>query len=245
MGSAIVLLMIFSAGFIGYATVQLLQNLRTDNNRQPIVSEPSNPEEETSPTDKTPETSSPETKPKENQPEVSPPSPQPDSPALDLELNTPTLVVPTIPVDEEPPATAESSLEEVPIFSTGAKKEQVIARLGKPTSIGEGYWENTESVLYKDYIAGQVDLGLLFDRDTGKLRQTEASFASSVKLKIMEDKLRQMLQGQITPEIREALRQVYRRETDLRSFRIANWKGIIQRQQDNQLYIGVWDKELH
>lgn len=236
--SAIVLLMVFSAGFIGYATVQLLQNLRSEGNREPVVTEPSNPEEETSP--KAPEESSPETKPKPK-PDVSPPSPEPDSPVLNLELNSPTVVVPTVPIDEE----SSIPVADVPIFNIGVNKEEVIARLGEPTSISKGYWENTQSVLYKDYVPGKVDLGLIFDRDTGNLRQTEASFASSVALDLIEDKLTQMLQGEITPAIREALRQVYRGETDLRSFQIAEWEGIIQRQQGNQIYIAVWDQEFH
>ncbi len=236
--SAIVLLMVFSAGFIGYATVQLLQNLRSEGNREPVVTEPSNPEEETSP--KAPEESSPETKPKPK-PDVSPPSPEPDSPVLNLELNSPTVVVPTVPIDEE----SSITVADVPIFNIGVNKEEVIARLGEPTSISKGYWKNTQSVLYKDYVPGKVDLGLIFDRDTGNLRQTEASFASSVAFDLIEDKLTQMLQGEITPAIREALRQVYRGETDLRSFQIAEWEGIIQRQQGNQIYIAVWDQEFH
>jgi len=236
-GSAIILLMILSAGFIGYATVQLLQNLRSESNSEPIVTEPNHSEEETPSTDNPPETSSPETK-TEADPQGSSPSPQPDSPVLNLELNSPTVVVPTVPIEEETPTT----VADVPIFNIGIKKEQVITRLGKPTSISKGYWENTQSVLYKNYVPGKVDLGFIFDRDTGKLRQTEASFAQSVAFDLIEDKLTQMLQGQMTPAIREALGQVYRRDTDLRSFQIADREGIMQRQQGNQIYIGVWDQ---
>ena len=235
--SAIILLMILSAGFIGYATVQLLQNLRSESSSEPIVTEPNHSEEETPSTDNPPETSSPETK-TEADPQGSSPSPQPDSPVLNLELNSPTVVVPTVPIEEETPTT----VADIPIFNIGIKKEQVIARLGKPTSISKGYWENTQSVLYKNYVPGKVDLGFIFDRDTGKLRQTEASFAQSVAFDLIEDKLTQMLQGQMTPAIREALRQVYRQDTDLRSFQIADREGIMQRQQGNQIYIGVWDQ---
>ncbi len=237
MGSAIVLLMIFSAGFVGYGTVQLLQNLRRDNTGEPTVTEPSRSERETlSPEQKESEAS--------QEREQDSPAPQPEAPTLDLELNAPTVIVPTIPV-EEPPANSDVEVAQVPVFSTGVQKAEIINTLGKPTSIRRGYWENTQSVLYKNYVPGKLDLGLIFDRDTGRLRQTEASFASAVDLNLMERKLRQMLQGQITPEIREALVQVYRRETDLRSFVIADWKGMIQRQEGNKIYIAVWEKDLH
>ena len=82
-------------------------------------------------------------------------------------------------------------------------------------------------------------------RSEGPVERLElASFASSVELTVIEGKLQQMLQGQITPEIREALAQVYRQETDLRSFAIADWEGMIQRQQGNRIVIRVWEKEL-
>ncbi len=244
MGSAIMLLMIFSAAFVGYGTVQLLQNFLRESTRNPMLSEPSN-REETSPSEDTPTDSSSE----EQEDDPSLPS-QLEKPILDLELDSPTVIVPTIPLEQEtiPPeqeaSLPEPSLEQVPIFSTGVPKTQIIETLGEPTSMRRGYWENTQSVAYQDYVAGKLDLEFIFDRGTGKLRQTEASFASSVELTLIEGKLQQMLQGQITPEIREALAQVYRQETDLRSFAIANWEGMIQRQQGNRIVIRVWEKEL-
>jgi len=238
------LLMIFSAAFVGYGTVQLLQNFLRESTRNPMLSEPSN-REETSPSEDTPTDSSSE----EQEDDPSLPS-QLEKPILDLELDSPTVIVPTIPLEQEtiPPeqeaSLPEPSLEQVPIFSTGVPKTQIIETLGEPTSMRRGYWENTQSVAYQDYVAGKLDLEFIFDRDTGKLRQTEASFASSVELTLIEGKLQQMLQGQITPEIREALAQVYRQETDLRSFAIADWEGMIQRQQGNRIVIRVWEKEL-
>ncbi|MDR9403159.1 MAG: serine/threonine-protein kinase [Halothece sp. Uz-M2-17] len=242
-GSAIALLLIFSAGFVGYGTVQILQSFRTGNSRDSVVTEPTNPED----------TSPPEsTAPKAEEDNISPPSPQVETPPLDLDLNSPVVVVPTVPVEEAPPPTPtptpptpEPTVEDVPIFTTGVTKQDVIQALGEPTSIRKGYWENTQSVLYKNYIGDQLDLGLIFDRDTEKLRQTEASLSTSVEFSVIEDALTQMLQGQITPEIREALKQVYRQETDLRSFAIGDWEGMIQRQEGNRIYIGVWEKELH
>ncbi|WP_041596388.1 serine/threonine-protein kinase [Halothece sp. PCC 7418] len=245
-GSAIALLLILSAGFVGYGTVQILENLRRSSDQDSVATEPTNPQE-TSP----PESNQPKEEPKKED-KVSPPSPQVETPPLNLDLNSPVVVVPTVPVKETPspppsptPPTPQLTGEDVPIFSTGVKKQEVLKTLGEPTSIRRGYWENTQSVLYKNYIPDQLDLGLIFDRDTEKLRQTEASFSSSVELSMIEAALTQMLQGQITPEIREALVQVYRQQTDLRSFAIADWEGMIQRQQGNQIYIGVWEKELH
>jgi serine/threonine-protein kinase len=244
MGSAIMLLMIVSAGFVGYGTVQLIQNFLRESSRNPVVTEPSNPEK-TSPFEDKPTQSS-------EQEDVSSVPPQLEKPILDLELNSPSVIVPTIPLEEETipqeeesSRTAEPKLEEVPIFSTGVPKTQIIETLGEPTSMRRGYWENTQSILYKDYVPGKLDLGFVFDRDTEKLRQIEASFLTSVNLGVMESKLSQILQGQMTPEIQEALAQVYRQETDLRSFTIADWEGMVQRQRGNRIYIRVWEKDLN
>jgi len=243
MGSAIMLLMIFSAGFVGYGAVQLLQNFLRDNSRNPVVTEPRN-REETSPSQDEPTQSS-------QQEDVSSLPPQLKKPVLDLELNSPSVIVPTIPLEEEtiPPEeksspTPEPNLEQIPIFTTGVSKTQIIETLGEPTSIRRGYWKNTQSVLYKDYVPGKLDLGFVFNRDTEELQQIEASFVTSVDLEVMESKLSAMLQGQITPAIQEALAQVYRQETDLRSFATADQEGMIQRQRGNRIYIRVWEKEL-
>ena len=251
-GSAIVLGVILSAGIVGYGIVEVLQTLRDANNSERVVTEPSEPQATPPQEEKNTETPPPKPEPKpepepepkpEPEPEPKPePEPEPKS-ELDIEINTPTVVVPTIEI--EPDSPPEKSIADVPVFSTGVSKAQVIGTLGEPTSTRRGYWENTQSVLYKDYVSGKLDLGYLFDRDTGNLRQTEASFAAFVEFNLMENTLNEMLQGQLNPTIRNALEQVYRKETDLRSFSIGNWDGVIQRKQGGRIYIGVWEEDLH
>lgn len=237
---ALLTMIVFTAGAVGYGMVQVLQSLRERNNQETVVNEPTQPELETP-------TSSPKTtekKPPQNTDKTPslPPKPEPE-PELNIELNTPTVVVPTIPLETNSPPKNPS--QDVPVFTTGVNKTQVLETLGTPTSTRPGYWDNTQSVLYKDYIPGKLDLGYLFDRDTGELRQTEASFAKDAPLDMIENTLQEMLNGELTPQIQEALRQVYSLETDLRSFSIQNQEGIIQRQQGEQLYIGVWQEDLH
>lgn len=249
-GSAIAMLVILSAGVVGYGMVQVLQSLRENSNQETVVNEPSSPESETSPTQEEPTETSPPKQPEKESPqsqeeksnEAASPQVEPEPPAIDLELDSPVVVVPTVPAEESSP---QRNLKQVPIFSTGVKGTQVIETLGEPTSISRGYWDNTQSVLYKDYVSGKLDLGFLFDRDTNHLRQTEASFADAVELSTLESTLQQMLQGQMTPAIRQALAQVYRRETDLRSFSLNNWEGVIQRKEGGRIYIGVWEEDLH
>lgn len=258
----IIAMIILGGGAVGYGMVQVLQTLRENSDRTPVATEPNDSnaspqeeipsaeeEEETEQLqqqDKTEEDKKEETEQKNNQSQSTPATPSTDSktePELEDQTDSPTVVVPTIP--KKPDTPSKKRLEEVPIFTTGVKKEEVIATLGNPTSIRKGYWENTQSVLYQDYVSGKLDLGYIFDRDTGKLRQTEASFGSSVDLNVMQNTLEHMLQGKVTPAIADALAQVYRNETDLRSFSIQNWEGVIQRQKEGRIYIGVWEHNLH
>lgn len=255
MGSAIIIILIASAGAIGYGMVQVLEGLRQGNNDESVVTEPSPPlpseEKET-------DSSSGETQEKEEEStqssqsertrnleeiEPKPKSESQSEPEIDLEVDSPVVVVPTRPV--EPEAESEIPIEEVRVFSPGVSKEQVVETLGKPTATRRGYWPNTQAVHYRDYVSGKLDLGYIFDRDTQNLRQTEASFAASVELNIIESKLETMLKGNLTPVIRQGLEEVYRRETDLRSFNIGNWKGIIQRNDQGRIYIAVWEQDLH
>lgn len=255
-GLLIVALIILGGGAVGYGIVQVLQNLREGSNENTVVVDPdkstpssSDNQQAESPSmeEKTDQSAKQDanTNDRDNSSQSNSPTPSTESntkPGND-ETNSPTIVVPTIPPQDD--SIPEKRLEEIPIFSTGVKQQEVIASLGKPTSIRKGYWDNTQSVLYQDYVSGKLDLGYIFDRDTKKLRQTEASFASSVDLNVMENTLQHMLQGELTPAIENALAEVYRKETDLRSFSIQNWEGVIERQKEGNIYIGVWEEDLH
>ncbi|MFW6316024.1 MAG: protein kinase domain-containing protein [Cyanobacteriota bacterium] len=275
--TAIIILLIFSAGGIGYGMVQVLEGLRQGGEDESVVTEPTPPlpseEEETEPSSEdTQEDESPPSSDEEeiardleidlepdsesdsepdSELEIEPDSEseiEPDSESeIELEVENPAVVVPTTPLESETESETESeiSIENVPVFSTGVSKDQVVETLGNPTASRRGYWPNTQTVHYKDYIPGKMDLGYIFDRDTQNLRQTEASFAASVELEIIESKLETMLKGNLTPVIRQSLEDVYRKETDLRSFTIEDWKGIIQRNKQGKIYIGVWEQDLH
>lgn len=234
--SAIAIVIAFSIGVVGYGMIQVLQSLRTRSDNNVVVTEPTPSPLPPPLPPKEPEP------PKPQKPTPPQPQPQPEEPTLNLDLNTPTVVVPTIPIETPP---SQPTVSSVSVFSTGVEGTKVIEELGEPTAISRGYWENTQSILYKNYIPGKLDLGFIVDRDTAKIRQTEATFADSVELSLMESKLQAMLQGQLNSTIEEALAQVYRQETDLRSFSVGNLQGIIQRQQGGNIYVGVWEKDLH
>ncbi|MUL37015.1 serine/threonine-protein kinase [Gloeocapsopsis dulcis] len=197
-------------------------------------------------------------------PVESPASPPPLFPQLDesppqsQELEEPSLAQSPLPNQEPPvetpPVPAPTALpqdnvqsapiENIPAFPTGTSESQVRATLGNPTKTSRGVWGNTRAAIY-DIKPNQVTLGYLFDRNSGRLQQTEVSFAQSVDPQIMQGTLQQLLEGNASAEVNEGLQQVYQRRTNRYSFTTGELKGVIERNNRDRIYIGVWESDLH
>ncbi|AFY53424.1 serine/threonine protein kinase [Rivularia sp. PCC 7116] len=172
------------------------------------------------------------------------PQPQPQifSTPTPIPTATPTPIASTPPKAEKPENNNPANVS-FPVFPTGSSESNVKATLGKPTKVSRGLW-NTRAYLYK-LQPNQVDLGLLFDRQSGKLRQTEASLAQSVGAKAMQNTLQGMLKGNMNGDIQQGLQRVYQRQANKYSFQTRNLKGTIQRNNEGRVYIAVWDADLH
>lgn len=131
----------------------------------------------------------------------------------------------------------------VPAFPTGTSRSTIEATLGKKKDL-RGLWSNTRAVTYK-VVPNQIDLGYLFDRKSGALRQTEAAFAQTVNPQLMQSTLNGMLGGQATGEIQQGLKQVQQRQLDNFQFSKGSVKGQIVRQNCDFIYISIWDADLH
>lgn len=105
-------------------------------------------------------------------------------------------------------------------------------------------WGNTRAVVYQ-LVPNQVDLGYLFDRNTGALRQTEVAFAQSVDPQVMQATLNGMLGGQSNAKIQQGLQQIQQRQSDNFTFTVGGVKGQIVRQNCDLIYISVWEADLH
>jgi serine/threonine protein kinase, bacterial len=134
--------------------------------------------------------------------------------------------------------------ETVPAFPTGTPRSSVEETLGKPKKDLRGLWGNTRAVTYQ-VIPKKIDLGYLFDKKTGTLKQTEAAFASSVEPEVMQTTLNGLLNGEATAEIKQGLQQVQQRQTDNFTFSKGGVKGQIVRQSCDFIYISIWDADLH
>lgn len=174
------------------------------------------------------------------------------------EPSEPSTVVEPPPPDTEPSGEAapepDSSSESgetgggtdaVPGFPPGTSEDKIKDELGEPQSSSpSGYWPNTRSVIY-EVVPNQITLGYIYDRNTARLRQTEASFAQSVTTPTMLSTLDGMMAGQTPRDVRTALAQVKERQRQEYPFDAGSLKGVIQRNNQDRIYIGVWDRDLH
>ncbi|MEQ9237018.1 MAG: hypothetical protein RIG66_23365 [Coleofasciculus sp. E2-BRE-01] len=132
----------------------------------------------------------------------------------------------------------------IPAFQPGITKEDVMRLLGAPTGTARGYWPNTRAVFY-ELIPDQISLGFLFDRNSLRIRQTEASFTAEVDSQTVLLTLNGMLGCKLNQQIQQGLEQVWQRQSRQFSFQLDYLEGVIERQQEGRIYIGIWEEDLH
>lgn len=141
-------------------------------------------------------------------------------------------------------STGNIAKNSVPGFPTGTSESRLKAALGKPTRTSKGYFPNTRALLY-ELKPNQVSLGYIFDSSSGRLRQTEVSFAQSSELGVMQATLKQMLGDRALINASQGLQRVYDRSANQYSFNVGGLQGVIERNSSDRIYIGVWEADLH
>ncbi len=221
--------------------------------QQPVTPTPSptpvrsTPQLETEPVDSDPPTFPPASISLEKDNLTPTPSPTPESTPAPLKNNaSPTPESTPAPLKNNPlrhNSSLATNIQTVPAFPTGTPRSAVEDTLGSAKD-SRGAWGNTRAVTYH-FVPNQIDLGYLFDRKSGELRQTEVSFSQSVDPQVMQTTLQGMLGGEATEKIQQQLQQVQQRQLDHVSFTKGSLKGQIVRQECDFIYISIWDENLH
>lgn len=184
-----------------------------------------------------------------NHPSTSPPSPAPSA-KTEERPSSPKPTPVSSPNESMPPNASGGVVlvaenKSVPVFSVGVTDTDIQAALGPPTLKSPGYWPNSYGLLYKNLQPHQTDFGFLLDANTQRLRQTEAAFAQSAGLNILRLALQGMLKDRPPAEVMEQLTLIYQRQVQEYEFRVGELKGIIQRNEKDRIYIGVWEADFH
>ncbi|CAA9406434.1 hypothetical protein AVDCRST_MAG94-6190 [uncultured Leptolyngbya sp.] len=171
------------------------------------------------------------------------PSPIPEEPKVERSPSPEPSVEPSVEPETQGNDRPSTQVPAIPGFPVGTSEREVEAALGKPAQTNKGAWGDTRTALY-EVVPNAVTLAYIYDRTSGKVRQTEASFAQSVDTLQMKVALNNMTGGQ-AGDILDDLEQVKQRKVNEYSFRKGNLKGVIQRNSSDRIYIGVWDAALH
>ncbi|MFE1744035.1 hypothetical protein [Coleofasciculus sp. H7-2] len=173
---------------------------------------------------------------------------------LSAQPYSPSQVLENIPPELRPEPTLEDFnadiCQDIPIgvgipgFQPGVHNNVVQRILGNPSVTTKGYWPNTRAISYQ-LIPDQVSLGFLFDKTSGLIRQTEASFAQWVNTKIVLVTLNSMLGCQLNDTIKQGLQQVQQRQSPKFFFSLESLQGVIERDRRDRVYIGIWEAGLH
>lgn len=164
-------------------------------------------------------------------------------PDFNLE-NLPNIIQPQPPEVNLDQCTESPSGYGIPGFRPGVDKYQVMEMFGTPTGTEQGYWPNTQAIFYH-LIPNRVSVGFLFDQQSGKLRQTEAAFAQTVDLNLILVTLNSMSGCRLNTDLEAGLKNVHNRQIQYYPFMIDTLKGVIQRDQYDRIYIGIWESDLH
>lgn len=132
----------------------------------------------------------------------------------------------------------------IPGFKPGTPKSHVRQMFGVPSRTVTGYWPNTTAMIY-DLIPDKVSLGFLFDTNSEYLRQTEASFADSVEFDAIQITLNSMLGCRLNEQIKLGLQLVQKGQSSRYFFFLETLKGVIERDDRQRIYIGIWEADLH
>ncbi len=133
-------------------------------------------------------------------------------------------------------------------FPIRASRSTVRSALGQPQSSGTGYWPNTVYDLYNfesPRFVGRVDLGLIYDRDSLQLRQSEVTVADGVPDQVVRMLMGQLLQGDPPSAVTAGLGQVRQRQRNRYDFQYRGWQGVIERNPQGNVYMAVWEPDLH
>lgn len=160
-------------------------------------------------------------------------------------IPTPTPTPEPTPTPTPTPEASQAQNIDIPLLIPGIQENKVIETLGKPSSVSQGYWPNSQGMVYDNFVPDRVSLGYIVDNSTRKIRQSEVSFSQSVDLAQIKQTLNNLLGGSAPPEAIVGLEQIYNRQNDLRSFSTGALKGMIKRSESDRIYIGIWEADFH
>ncbi|WP_069790351.1 protein kinase domain-containing protein [Cyanobacterium sp. IPPAS B-1200] len=129
----------------------------------------------------------------------------------------------------------------LPVLTTGNVVNEILGRFGQPNQTRPNPDDNTTEWSYDNIFNSNSQVSYKVNDANGSIEEVNLSFPVAADAATIEATFDRLLRGNVTPEVREALRQVMRGETDLRAFSVAKWDGQIRKVNGN-INISVWSR---
>ncbi|HEY9768346.1 MAG TPA: serine/threonine-protein kinase [Coleofasciculaceae cyanobacterium] len=132
------------------------------------------------------------------------------------------------------------------IFMPGTSQTKITQALGEPVGRKPGFWANSIAWSYKNIISEGIDLGYIFDTQTNELRQAEIAVPPSTDFSTVRSALNALLSVEtLSADLEPGLQAVYQRQKATYNFTTGDLEGIVQRNQQDRIYIAVWSADFH
>ena len=132
------------------------------------------------------------------------------------------------------------------IFTPGTSENTILENLGEPLWRKPGFWANSVAWSYEDIVSEGFDIGYIFNSQTNKLRQAEIAVPPQTDLTTVQTAMNSFLATESsTVHIELGLQAVYQRKKETYNFATGNLEGIIKRNQQDRIYLAVWEADFH
>ncbi|WP_330202852.1 serine/threonine-protein kinase [Cyanobacterium sp. Dongsha4] len=126
------------------------------------------------------------------------------------------------------------------ISSIGASTSELNQRWGQP--LNKNLTDSGNTVVSYNGGSSQIqEISYIIDNQTDRVIQVELIISPQSNIETIIATVNKALNGNITSGVQDAIAQVMNNETDLRSFNLSNYQGMIQKRQ-NRLEIRLWSK---
>ena len=169
------------------------------------------------------------------EPEIEPEQPEIEEPAIEaIEPSQPDKIEAIVKPEKQPQPVVNA-----PVVTVGTSESQLVSTLGQPSTRRDNPQKNSTVSIYRNVSDGNLNATYHTD-STGRIKQADVALNQSLSLGTMQDTLNKLLAGDVTPDAKNKLRDVYNRKSDRYSFRTSTMRGSIYRDSKDRVNISVW-----
>ena len=230
-------LMAGASFFLGY---QLLPVADNDNeNNSEIVTD--NPQDNSPVNNPLPEKEEPQEEEK-----VQSPQPQPEeTPITQLPSEEETIdnspETPSKPQPVTPPS--QPDIPQNRVSAIGMKATQLSQKWGQPSSKYLAYGDRVTVLAYDSPLPNIEQIKYLVSNNDRQIVQVELFVSPNSGLNVITDGINQSIQGKVSREVEKAINEVLLGKTDLRSFFVGDYQGMVQK-RNQTIEIRVWNRQF-